>query len=277
MVRLLVVSLIMLLRSGRTIAGTIRSCTGTKCMLCKTGMLDTDPVTRNYLRNEDFTTQLNFNCESSNIVYVISCKEEGCDFQYIGKTKQTLRARMNGHRSSLRTKKGCPVFIKHFTTTHSPKSLKVKPLDVNTSKDLEMNMIKKFGTLYPYGGNDRLDTPYLDAVEHFESGKPVFNLFNHVRSSRNKRGGRKRNPSNQTVESPSPTEVIQRIKCSKRDGQNYRHLAKILINGSQKSSVCELLKLSGEIDDKWLRNIIVDLCRHYFCRERKMYSIYIHQ
>ena len=54
------------------------------------------------------------------------------------------------------------------------------------------------------------------------------------------------------------TEVIQRIKCSKRDGQNYRNLAKILINGSQKSSVCELLKLSGEIDDKWLRNIIVD-------------------
>ena len=121
--------------------------------------------------------------------------------------------------------------------------------------------IKKFGTLYPYGGNDRLDTPYLDAVEHFESGKPIFNLFSHVMSCR------KRNPSNQTVESPSPTEVIQRIKRSKRDGQNYRHLAKILINGSHKSSVCELLKLSGEIDDKWLRNIIVDLCRHYFCRE----------
>ena len=129
--------------------GRQRVPSGAALGLCKTGMLDTDPVTRNYLRNEDFTSQLNFNCESSNIVYVISCKEEGCDFQYIGKTKQTLRARMNGHRSSLRTKKGCPVLIKHFTTTHSPKSLKVKPLDVNTSKDLEMNMIKKFGTLWP--------------------------------------------------------------------------------------------------------------------------------
>ena len=149
--KLLVVCFIMLLCSGRLTAGTIRGCTGVRCKLCKMGTLDTDPISKNYLRNEDFVTQLNFNCGSSNIVYMISCKEEGCDFQYIGKTKQTLRARMNGHRSSLRSKKGCPVLINHFTKIHTPSCLKVKPLDINTSKETEMNMVKKFGTLYLYG------------------------------------------------------------------------------------------------------------------------------
>ena len=53
-----------------------------------------------------------------------------------------------------------------------------------------MNMVKQFGILYRKGGNDRLDSPYFDAVEHFESGQPVFN----EQSTRSKRGGRNMNP-----------------------------------------------------------------------------------
>ena len=42
--------------------------------------------------------------------------------------------------------------------------MKVRPLDAKITN--EMNHIKNFGTLFPYGGNDRLEAPYLDAMEY---------------------------------------------------------------------------------------------------------------
>lgn len=35
------------------------------------------------------------NCGSSNVIYVIQCK---CGLQYVGRTTQTLRMRVNNHR-----------------------------------------------------------------------------------------------------------------------------------------------------------------------------------
>ena len=38
---------------------------------------------------------------NSNVIYLISCKK--CRVQYVGKTSQTLRSRLNNHRNRLKT------------------------------------------------------------------------------------------------------------------------------------------------------------------------------
>ena len=42
-------------------------------------------------------------CESTNVVYCISCKK--CKFQYIGKTERELKLRIAEHRGTIKNKK----------------------------------------------------------------------------------------------------------------------------------------------------------------------------
>ena len=54
---------------------------------------------------------ITMNCETKNVVYLISCKR--CGIQYVGKTSQTLRSRINNHRNRL--KRMCELYIyQHF-------------------------------------------------------------------------------------------------------------------------------------------------------------------
>ena len=53
-------------------------------------------------------------CQSSSVVYLISCTQAQCDAVYIGETGCTLRERMNGHRSSIKNNEDTPVAV-HFT------------------------------------------------------------------------------------------------------------------------------------------------------------------
>ena len=61
----------------------------------------------------------NFNCDSSNVVYLIECKT--CSMQYIGSTTTKFRTRLNNYKSSFRKyvsgKKSLPQehFHKHFS------------------------------------------------------------------------------------------------------------------------------------------------------------------
>ena len=46
-----------------------------------------------------FKIRQNLTCSSSNIIYLVQCKE--CDKQYIGQTKRSLRLRTNNHRADI--------------------------------------------------------------------------------------------------------------------------------------------------------------------------------
>ena len=256
----------MLLRSGITKSGNIKKCVSRRCKLCSHDMLQTDNNIVNYQTNETVVNQNNYTCSSKNLVYMICCNEKNCQFQYIGKTSQTLRARMNSHRSSLRTKKGCQFVIEHFTKQHRPANMKVVPLNPKTN--MEMELIKEFGTLFPYGGNDRLEKPYLDAKEHFSNGKPVWNLFTHKKSRRGKRGGRNRNSSSASSNSTlSPQEIVDKVTLAKYQGENFRLIARNLVNSSSKEVILELGLSLKDCRDKQLRDMLIDLCRHYFNRD----------
>ena len=257
----------MLLRSGNVKSGNIRNCGSKRCKLCSRDMLLKDNITFNYKTNKEVLNQNNFNCSSKNLVYMICCNEKDCQFQYIGKTAQTLRSRMNGHRSSLKTKKGCQFVVEHFTKVHRPSNMKVAPIDPVACK--EMELIKEYGTLFPYGGNDRLEQPYLDAKEWFDDGKSVWNLFTHKKSKRGKRGGTKTSNGQSTdpsVEKHTAQEVIDKVVRAKYEGHNYRLIARNLLNSSRKEVVLDIGVLSKDIRDKFLQNVIIDLCRHYFSR-----------
>ena len=256
----------MLLRSGTTKSGNIKMCESRRCKLCSHEMLQTDNVIVNYQTNEIVVNQHNYTCSSKNLVYMICCNEKNCQFQYIGKTSQTLRARMNGHRSSLRTKKGCQFVIEHFTKYHRPANMKVAPL--NPKANMEMELIKEFGTLFPYGGNDRLEKPYLDAREHFNNGEPVWNLFTHKKSRRGKRGGRNRVASSANSRSTlSAQEIVDKVTLAKYNGENFRIVARNLVNSSRKEVILELGLSLKDCRDKQLRDMLIDLSRHYFNRD----------
>ena len=52
-----------------------------------------------------------FNCQSRNIIYVLTCEQH--NKQYVGETQQTLNARLRLHESMIRTRKE-NVVAEHF-------------------------------------------------------------------------------------------------------------------------------------------------------------------
>ncbi|XP_078600510.1 uncharacterized protein LOC144875445 [Branchiostoma floridae x Branchiostoma japonicum] len=102
------------------------------------------------------------NCQSRNIVYLIQCKK--CGLQYVGETKQTLANRLNGHRSSINTKKDTPVSAHFNLTDHNTADLEVLGIeklrytgheDTTRQRRLqrESYWIHQLRTLHPEGLN----------------------------------------------------------------------------------------------------------------------------
>ncbi|XP_078584852.1 uncharacterized protein LOC144867010 [Branchiostoma floridae x Branchiostoma japonicum] len=102
------------------------------------------------------------NCQSRNIVYLIQCKK--CGLQYVGETKQTLANRLNGHRSSINTKKDTPVSAHFNLTDHNIADLEVLGIeklrytgheDTTRQRRLqrESYWIHQLRTLHPEGLN----------------------------------------------------------------------------------------------------------------------------
>ena len=85
-------------------------------------------------RNHHYHIKDNFNCNSTNIVYLISCIL--CDTFYIGETLRRLRDRMGDHlRSITKNDKDKPV-AKHFNSTgHNITHMEIRGLALNFQQD----------------------------------------------------------------------------------------------------------------------------------------------
>ena len=123
----------------------------------------------------------------------------------------------------------------------------IKPLEqVYSTEELterEQYWIKELGTLYPYGGNERLDTPYIDAADYFIKGNCVYDLFNNTKSHRGKRGSGKSKSNNTNVD---VGEIIQSIIKSKYQDENFIHFARCTINKLKKHHVLLLAQKAGK-------------------------------
>ena len=123
-------------------------CNTPRCQLCvhiRTDNIVTGP------NNYKFTIRERFTCTSSNVVYLLSCLL--CPKAiYIGETGNTIRKRINGHKSDIRNNKNKPV-AKHFNLPeHSVSHLQVSILKrTNTNRRQrqieEQKLISKFNCI----------------------------------------------------------------------------------------------------------------------------------
>ena len=61
--------------------------------------------------------KFDFQCTSSNVVYLISCKR--CHLQYVGSTRTEFKVRFRNHKSAMRTnKKTCEVAFHYNSSPH---------------------------------------------------------------------------------------------------------------------------------------------------------------
>ena len=254
----------------------IRYCKSPKCGICKHNMLDTDPTYFNHHHKEKYNINDNFTCKSKNVIYQISCKQ--CSFQYIGRTSGKLQIRAGQHRRSLISKNGSPLLIKHFTKTHSVSDLIIKPIrtvlgTIDEAKESELHWIKELGTLYPYGLNDRLDKPYIDAHKYYLKGSCVFSLFNRRKSRRGSRGkGSHHTDGTNTPQKVEIEEIYRSFLRAFVYDNEYRFFIRVKINGLPKAVVRQLIQYCILKSKKRNSNVcllnttILDICRNYWVK-----------
>ena len=141
----------------------VGTCGSVRCKTCKhmsQGNCFVSNVTR-----KSYTISSSMNCATHNVIYLISCKK--CDVQYVGETNQTLRKRLNGHRTHLRKLTNLYNSIyKHFTSDgHSEDDISIMPIEEIASNganskemrlDREEYWCRELCTIYPYGLNDNV-------------------------------------------------------------------------------------------------------------------------
>ena len=239
-------------------------------------MLDTESTFKSYF-NQSYEINKSMNCKTQTIIYLISCA--WCTFKYVGRSKIMVNIRAKEHRESLRCKKSFPRLIEHFTRMHRPADLHIKPIEhlLNTSldyaKERELYWIKELCTLSPYGLNDRLDNPYVDAKSYYLKGNCIYSLFNKQHSKRRKRGkGTKCKPIptiryNTRQALKSENAYLDMIKAY-RNYADYRNIVRIAINKMKKGHICRLISsYTMKSNDKSLRMfhmMVIDLCRNYW-------------
>ena len=141
-------------------------------------------------------------CGSRNVIYLITCAK--CGIQYVGKTSQTLRCRVNNHHNRL--KQLCDLYLyNHFNSDgHTIADLQIMPIEevslttrdnVTLASKLlnrEEYWIKEIGCLYPYGLNDNI-RQLGNISDKLGQGLIVYSLFNkHNRKYRKRSGKRKK-------------------------------------------------------------------------------------
>ena len=142
------------------ITQTVRTqrCKHPRCVTCK--HLNCSKFLKCTRTGVTYTLRHNFNCTSTNIIYVITCSK--CQKQYVGLTTQQLNVRINHHRSNIFNNKAI-YLSRHFNLPdHAITNLSVQAVDcVQTNhpnplqelRVLEKYWIMKLRTLQPLGLN----------------------------------------------------------------------------------------------------------------------------
>jgi hypothetical protein len=134
---------------------TIQQCKSKNCKCCI--HMDCTYKFSNFNNSKEFFIDHDFNCNSSNLVYLITCSK--CKLQYVGQTKRALRERLNNHRSNIKLKLNTAIAIHFNQPSHSITNLKIKPIiDITNStvqecNDTELKWILKLNSKYPFGIN----------------------------------------------------------------------------------------------------------------------------
>lgn len=109
-------------------------------------------------RNKTFLIKDSFNCNSKDIIYIISCLK--CNLLYVGQTARMLKERLNNHRSDIKLKKPTAISFHFNEPGHSIKDLKITPvafishLSALERANCEFKYMSALNSLYPFGLNN---------------------------------------------------------------------------------------------------------------------------
>ena len=119
-------------------------------------------------------------CNSSNVIYLITCKK--CCLQYVGETAQKLRERFNHHNSCIKHPEkdnNCRILSDHFSKgvcknavysvniieklqgSGRDEDYKVDPAVTTIRRKKETEWMLKLRTVFPYGLNDRVGDEFM--------------------------------------------------------------------------------------------------------------------
>jgi len=189
-------------------------------------------------------------CSSSNIIYLITCNR--CKLQYVGETLQTLKKRMNGHRSGIKSKVD-NILYNHFQGPCSLDNISVQPIEAfrgdgrketitKERKFKENYWIKELRTTYPYGLNDKCNGRIWKNKNKEDIAATVFNKVKCLR-----RKNRTRNSKQDWSQKFSFDKFLTTVLDKYKTCDNWLfYCRKILCNLSKK-----VLKLiSSFLEDK---------------------------
>ena len=129
-------------------------CHKPRCKTCNQ-METTQTITNNL--NHTYPIRGNYNCQSTNIIYVLHCMI--CGLQYVGESSNTMNTRCRGHVSTINTSKDHPVAIHYRSYNHTTEDFTISIIDSDKDKNrrlrLEEAWITLLDTLTPKGLNGR--------------------------------------------------------------------------------------------------------------------------
>ena len=139
-------------------------------------------------------------CGSSNVIYLISCRR--CGVQYVGKTAQTLRSRLNNHRNRLKQLVDLHLYNHFSSDGHSVNDVDIMPieevmLELNDKLTLASKLLtreefwtRELCSLYPYGLNDNI-RGVGNVSKKLSQGLVVYSLFNKQQRKFRRRNGKR--------------------------------------------------------------------------------------
>ena len=145
------------------VTGTSK-CESNRCQICN--FLCVGRTSRCKTDGKEFRINYNLNCNSKNVVYLITCKV--CGTQYVGSTTTTFRFRFNNHRSrinahlklSSENKRNDDFLYQHFHSSghlglsHLSIQLIDRAMGERELREKEGQWMYRLGTLRPQGLNE---------------------------------------------------------------------------------------------------------------------------
>ena len=135
--------------------GTTR-CTRTTCKTCS--LMPETKQFLSYTTGQLFTIHQPLNCQSTNIIYLITCNL--CKKQYVGETGRSLANRTTDHISCIKTYKSTPIGLHFNLPNHAWRNLSILPIEqlddtrITHRRMRETHWQKTLKTAYPFGLNN---------------------------------------------------------------------------------------------------------------------------
>ena len=128
-----------------------------RCVTCQEHILESDSF-KSHTTGAHHNIRGHITCTTSNIIYLISCRI--CGIQYIGETKNSLKKRFYGHRSTVKTQKLDTPVGQHFNLpNHSISDMILQGIEALANRresvrlSREKMWIKRVHTIHPHGLN----------------------------------------------------------------------------------------------------------------------------